>query len=67
MKNIQNQLTDLEIYVANQEKIIEEMNDELVRLSKIVETLVAQNKLLFEALKETPVKPLSEETRPPHY
>ncbi len=67
MPTIQEQITFLEIYIANHEKMLEEINDELIRLSKMIDALAAQNKLLLEAVKESPVKPLSEETRPPHY
>ena len=49
------------------EKMINDLNDECVRMSKIIDTLIKQNKMLMEFLKESPVKPLSEETRPPHY
>lgn len=67
MNQLNDRLMNLEIFVANQEKIIEELNTEIIRLSKITDVLVAQNKILIESLKESPVKPLLEETRPPHY
>lgn len=67
MDDLNERLTNLEMYVANQEKVMDELNSELIRLSKLTDKLVAQNKVLMEALKESPVKPLSEETPPPHY
>ncbi len=67
MNQIYERLTDLEMFVANQEKVIEELNAEIIRLGKITDILIAQNKVLMESLKDSPVKPLSEETRPPHY
>ncbi len=67
MKSIEERLIDLEMIVTDQEKMINDLNDECVRMSKIIDTLVKQNKMLMEFLKESPVKPLSEETRPPHY
>ena len=67
MDDLNERLTNLEMYVANQEKMMDELNSELIRLSKLTDKLVAQNKVLMEALKESPVKPLSEETHPPHY
>lgn len=67
MNQINERLTDLEMFVANQEKVIEELNAEIIRLGKITDILTAQNKVLMESLKDSPVKPLSEETRPPHY
>ena len=67
MKSIEERLVDLEILYTDQEKVINELNDECIRMSKIIDTLVKQNKILMEYLKESPVKPLSEETPPPHY
>ncbi|MBQ8250914.1 MAG: SlyX family protein [Alphaproteobacteria bacterium] len=67
MNNIEERLINLEILYTNQEKTINELNDECVRMSKIIDILVKQNKMLMEFLKESPVKPLSEETPPPHY
>ena len=67
MQNIEERLTDLEIYLANHEKMLDELNDEVLRQSKIIETLVRQNQILMNALKDSAVKPQSEETRPPHY
>lgn len=67
MKSIEDRLTDLEIYLANHEKMLDELNEEVLRQSKIIETLVRQNHILMNALKDSAVKPLSEETKPPHY
>ena len=67
MQNIEERLTNLEIYLANHEKMLDELNDEVLRQSKIIETLVRQNQILMNALKDSAVKPQSEETRPPHY
>ncbi len=64
---MEERLTNLEMCVAGHERTIEELNAELVRLSRITEQLVRQNKWLIEQLRENPVKPLSEETPPPHY
>ena len=60
-------MTEIEIHLANLEKMMDEMNDELLRQSKIIDMLIKQNKMLIEAVKDNPVKPLSEETPPPHY
>lgn len=65
--NIQDRLTDLEMFVSTQEQVIEDLNAEVIHLSKMVESLTNQVKLLRELYKEPAVKPLSEETPPPHY
>ena len=67
MEQLTNRLTDIEIHLANLEKTIDDLNDELLRQSKIIDMLVKQNKMLIEAVKDNPLKPLSEETPPPHY
>ncbi len=67
MEKSANRLNEIEIHLANLEKTMDEMNDELLRQSRIIDTLVKQNKMLIEAVKDNPVKPLSEETPPPHY
>ena len=65
--NIQDRLTDLEMFVSTQEQVIEDLNAEVIHLSKMVESLTNQVKLLRELYKEPTVKPLSEEIPPPHY
>ena len=67
MDELSERLTNLEMFVKKKKKMMDELNGELIRLSKLTDNLLAQNKVLMEALKESPVKPLSEETPPPHY
>lgn len=67
MMDIENRLNNIEIYLANHEKTLEDLNNEVLRQSKIIETLLQQNKLLMNAMKDGIVKPQSEETKPPHY
>ncbi|MGN1063758.1 MAG: SlyX family protein [Alphaproteobacteria bacterium] len=67
MKAVEERITDLEIYLANQDRMLEELNEEVLRQSKIIEKLCRQNEVLMKALKDSPVKELSEETPPPHY
>ncbi len=66
-KILEQRLIDIEINLANQEKILDELNSVVIEQGKIIDRLSAQNKILLEALKEDAVKPLSEETPPPHY
>ncbi len=67
MKSVEERLVDLELCVLDQDKMLDDLNHELIRMSHLVDYLLSQNKILREALKESPVKPLSEETKPPHY
>ena len=66
-KSIEERLIELEICVTDQDQTISELNDECVRMSKQIDLLIKQQKMLMEFLKESPVKPLSEEVPPPHY
>ncbi len=66
-KILEQRLIDIEINLANQEKMLDELNGAVIEQGKIIDLLRRQNKLLLEALKEDAVKPLSEETPPPHY
>lgn len=60
-------ITELEMYVASQEKTVDELSDEVFRLSKQVTEMEKQIKRLVDSIDKTNVKPLSEETPPPHY
>lgn len=66
-KILEQRLIDIEINLANQEKIIDELNSVIIEQGKNIDLLLRQNKMLIEALREDTVKPLSEETPPPHY
>ncbi|MBR5482963.1 MAG: SlyX family protein [Alphaproteobacteria bacterium] len=66
-KILEQRFIDIEINLANQEKMLDELNSVVIEQGKLIDILRKQNKILFEALKEDTVKPLSEETRPPHY
>ena len=61
------QIVDLQMRLMEQEKQIGEMNQELVRLNKLLAQLLRDYKALKEAIDFSPVKPQSEETPPPHY
>ena len=66
-KILEERLINIEINLANQEKVIDELNSVIIEQGKTIDLLVRQNKMLIEAMREDAVKPLSEETPPPHY
>ncbi len=66
-KILEQRMIDIEINLANQEKVIDELNSVVIEQGKNIDLLLRQNKMLIEALREDTVKPLSEETPPPHY
>lgn len=64
---MEKRLTDIEICLAEQGRTLEDLNDEVLRLSKLVSFLEKQIERLKAERTDTLVKPLSEETPPPHY
>ena len=64
---MEKRLTDIEICLAEQGRILDDLNTEVLRLSKLVRELEIKFDHLKAAQEETLVKPLAEETPPPHY
>lgn len=65
--SVEERITDLEMFVSSQEKTIEELSQEVFRLSKLTDSLINQVKQLTQAYQDSLVKPQFEETPPPHY
>lgn len=67
-KILEQRLMEIEMAIANQEKVIDELNEVVIEQSKMIDKLLKQNLFLADLIKnEEGVKPLSEETPPPHY
>ena len=64
---LDNRLMNIEMALANQERVIEDLNQVIIEQGKKLDHLQKQNKYLLENLESAAVKPLSEETPPPHY
>lgn len=64
---MEKEVVDLQIRLMEQTRQLEDLNQEVLRLSKLVERLEKQYFALRDAMQENLVKPLSEETPPPHY
>ena len=64
---MQEEVIDLQMRLMEQSRQLEDLNQEVLRLSKLVARLEKQYTALQNAMQENLVKPLSEETRPPHY
>ncbi len=60
-------MTNLEIWAAEQERILEDLNVAVLHLNKQMDLLKKQCDSLRAAMEESCVKPLSEEVPPPHY
>ncbi|MEE6206673.1 MAG: SlyX family protein [Alphaproteobacteria bacterium] len=62
-----NRLIDIEMALDNQAKTIEDLSEMVVKQGKLIDHLLKQNEMLRDALSTDVVKPLSDETPPPHY
>ena len=60
-------LIEIETALANQERTIEELNQIVYEQGQKIEQLIKLNKYLLDLADKDIVKPLSEETPPPHY
>lgn len=64
---MQNRLVDIEMAITGLEKIVDDLNDVVIEQGKQIEILKKQNIYLLQICRENDIKPLSEETPPPHY
>jgi uncharacterized coiled-coil protein SlyX len=60
-------LIDIETALTCQQRTIDELNEVVIAQGKEIERLHQEHQLLLRFLKGNTVKPLSEETPPPHY
>ena len=64
-QEFEERLMNIEMALANQERMLDDLNQVVIEQGKIIDLLQKQSQYLL-ADEET-VKPLSEETPPPHY
>jgi len=60
-------MTELEMMITDMQKVIDDLNAESVRQAQVMMRLEQECKNLRRLVDEGVVKPLSEETPPPHY
>ena len=60
-------LIDIEMTISNHEKTIDELSKVVFEQGQKIDQLLKLNKYLFDMIDKDVVKPLSEETPPPHY
>lgn len=66
-QDFEQRLIEIETALALNEKYIDDLNDIVIEQGKKIDYLIKQNKYLLAKIEEDVVKPLSEETPPPHY
>ncbi len=67
MQQDDERLMNIEIALANHEKMLDELNQVIIEQGKTIEKLIRQNQYLMNLAEQDAVKPQSEETPPPHY
>lgn len=69
MASTEERFIDIEMALSNLERTVDDLNDIIIKQGKDIAFLQKQNHYLIEALRNTQsvVKPLEEETPPPHY
>lgn len=65
--NLEERLIAIEMAVACAEKTIDELNEVVIAQGKRIDSLKKQNQYLLNKIDDEVVKPMSEETPPPHY
>lgn len=66
-QEILNRLINIEMTLDNQQKAIDDLSEMLIKQGKIIDHLQKQNEWLKDNINQDLVKPLAEETPPPHY
>lgn len=67
MQQDDERLINIEMALANHEKMLDELNQVIIEQGKMIEKLSRQNQYLMNLAETDAVKPQSEETPPPHY
>ncbi len=69
MTDNEQRFMDIEMALSDLERMVDDLNDVIIRQGRDIAFLQKQNRFLTEALRnaQTAVKPEEEETPPPHY
>ena len=65
--NIDERLMDIELAITEQQRMLDELNEVIIRQGRKIDALQKENMLLKNLVERETVKPISEETPPPHY
>lgn len=64
---MEDRLINIEMALADLEKTVDELNAVVTEQAKQIEHLTKLNRYILDNMEKDVVKPLSEETPPPHY
>lgn len=65
--SVENRLEKIELALTVQQQMLDDLNDVIIEQSKEIDALKKENKILKTLMERETVRPLSEETPPPHY
>ncbi|HCU59257.1 MAG TPA: slyX family protein [Alphaproteobacteria bacterium] len=65
--SIDERLINIELMLTEQQRMLDDLNEVIINQGKEIDALKKENALLKTLLERETVKPLSEETPPPHY
>jgi len=63
----EDRLINIELALTEQQRMLDDLNEVIINQGKMIDTLKKENALLKTLIERETVKPLSEETPPPHY
>ena len=66
-KNIDDRFVNVEMALDNLAREIDDLSEMVIKQGKMIDFLLEQNKYMRKLVEQDTVKPLSEETPPPHY
>ncbi len=64
---IEERLVDIELAITEQQRVLDDLNEVIIAQGRQIDLLKKENKLLKQMIEREAVKPLDEETPPPHY
>ena len=65
--SVENRLEKIQLALTVQQQMLDDLNDVIIEQSKEIDALKKENKMLKTLMERETVRPLSEETPPPHY
>lgn len=66
-ENIDDRFVNVEMALDNLAREIDDLSEMVIKQGKMIDFLLEQNKYMRKLVEQDTVKPLSEETPPPHY
>ncbi len=67
MPQDEQRLIAIETALAEQERMLEDLNQVIIEQGRTIDRLLKQQRYLLDVVQADAVKPQSEETPPPHY